>query len=102
MLLGRVIRMQHNNVKTPNAGTLVSVDTGDEYKFSRPALTGTPTRWNVRVHDWVSFVLAYGRTSEVTLWKRHRPGLVITSLALVLTDDAGSRITNGVGELIVI
>ena len=82
MALGKVKRMMNNmaRTKTPNSGVLVDVDTGIEYDFSRPSLTGNFTKWNVNVHDYVAFTISGSDATEVTLYKRHVEGLVIDVL----------------------
>lgn len=82
MALGKVKSMYNNMARkvTPNSGILTDVDTGVEYAFSRPAVTGTMTKWNVQVHDYVSFTVSNGEAIDVTLYKRHINGLVIDVL----------------------
>ena len=66
--------------KTPNSGVLVDVDTGIEYNFSRPSLSGNVTKWNVNVHDYVAFTISGSDAIAVELYKRHTEGLVIDVL----------------------
>ena len=79
MALGKIKKMWNNVTRevTLNSGTLEDVDTGIEYDFSRPALTGNVTRWNVELHDYVSFTIVNGNATAVTLYKKHSEGLVI-------------------------
>ena len=79
MSIGRVISMKHNQVKTPNAGTLVDLSTRVEYSFTRPSSTGLMTKWNVEKHDIVSFTVSGEKAIDVTLYRKHQKGLT-TSL----------------------
>ena len=65
---------------TPNSGILVDVDTGTEYSFMRPSVEGDIPRWNVNVHDYVSFTIVNGEATAVALYKNHVDGLVINVL----------------------
>ena len=82
MSLGKVISMYNPRTREVvlNSGVLMDVATGITYEFSRPAITGDVTRWNVELHAYVSFTISDGRATAVTLYKRPEKGLVISSL----------------------
>ena len=102
MLVG-IVKSMRNAVtgkRTPNSGILTDLGSGTNYAFSRPAFTGRATKWNVKTHDIVTYIPSGTHATEVTLYRRGRKDRVITTLDLVLTDDAGNRLTNETNELI--
>jgi hypothetical protein len=79
MSFGIVKKMDDGHYNTPNKGVLVDAETGIEYAFERPS---DPTRrsytWNVKVHDAVTFTISDNKATEVTLYKKHRDGVVFS------------------------
>lgn len=71
---GRVIRMDDGYRKTPNKGTLVDLETGKCYKFTRPDnTTGERVReWDVKLNDIVTFTPRCRRALNVTLHQKAR------------------------------
>ena len=69
---------------TPNSGILRDLDTGVEYSFSRPPITSTSTspipKWNVGLYDAVTFTIAGGIATDVTLLKKHSKGKTIVKI----------------------
>lgn len=76
MAYGQVIKMHNYVYKTPNQGILMDLETGVQYPFQRESVTGKATKWNVKLHDIVSYTLTGGVVSAVTLYKRHVKGIV--------------------------
>lgn len=78
MAYGRVIRMDNGQYKTPNKGTLEDLETGLQYDFTRPIPTTDKfrTKWNVQVHDIVTFTIEKGVAVDVVLYKNHRNKIV--------------------------
>ena len=62
--------------KTPNEGTLIDLETGTKYPFHRESSVGEAKKWNVKLHDVVTFTLTDGVVSGVTLYRRHLKGIV--------------------------
>ena len=78
MSWGLVLRMDDGQYKTPNHGELLDYATNTKYWFHRPDYTGSgkPVRWDVEVHDIVTFDLVNGQPENVTLHKKHVDGVV--------------------------
>ena len=77
-VIGRVISKQDGYVKTPNHGTLVSLETDDQYDFSRP--DGETGKWNVKKYDIVTFNISGSKAVDVTLLKKHKEDTVFSVL----------------------
>jgi hypothetical protein len=79
MSFGIVKKMDDGHYKTPNRGVLVDAQTGIEYAFERPSdTTRKAYPWNVKVHDAVTFTISDNIATEVTLYKKHRDGIVFS------------------------
>jgi len=76
MAYGQVIKMHSYVYKTPNEGTLIDLETGTKYPFHRESSVGEAKKWNVKLHDVVTFTLTDGVVSGVTLYRRHLKGIV--------------------------
>lgn len=64
--------MEDYPYKLNNQGILIDLSTGTEYPFFRPSTTAglKPHKWNVKVHDVVSFTLTNGVVSDVALYRK--------------------------------
>jgi len=82
MSVGQVKSMYNKMARktTPNSGILRDLETGIEYEFSRPSFTVKPFTWNVKKYDYVTFTISDGIAVDVTLYKIHNSGLVVTKL----------------------
>lgn len=78
MSYGIVKKMYKYIYKTPNAGTVMDLDTGLEYTFVRGAITGTVFDWNVKTYDIVTFTISGSTAVDVTLYRKHSKGTVVS------------------------
>jgi len=78
---GVVKRMHKGMVNTPNEGVLIEHGTGTEYTFRRPDLAfgAIPRKWNVEMHDIVSFTISGNVATGVVLYKKAKDGYVYGS-----------------------
>lgn len=74
---GRVKSMNWWVFSTPNAGTLIDLDTGIEYPFKRSAITQNVAKgpkWNVKKWDVVKFDIVNEEATNIVLFRKFRKG----------------------------